>query len=527
MGRSASLGSDRAQLALVSATVTVREGGRYFEVSRKDDALYQSVYELGADGQPLYRHTEQIRYAIGAGMSGYTYLVQRGNRLFEAPLSYFSGLRSWGVSPGYEFKNEIFDRPARFQCVVCHVGSVRPVAQMEGAYRDPAFEQLAIGCENCHGPGELHVQQRLRGAPLASAIDVSIVNPAKLPPWLANNICMECHEGGDARVVRPGKTLFDFHPGTPLDGVISIFRAPVTQASLAESPHLAFYWSLSMSRCFLGSGGKMTCFTCHDPHSQPSEEQAVAFFRNRCLTCHTNQSCRLPLAERAALTPSNNCFGCHMPQAKAPLGTHADQTMHRIVTSRGEPPADEVLHWATPELQDLIHVNAVPDEVRPISPAAMLEAYEEMAAADPAHYQHAFLTVLQKTAREEPDNPVVLSALATQAHARGNAEGLAEAIQYLSRVLELGAGAPDDYFRLGGLLAVSDRIPEAASVLEKAVQLDPYNKEFYPLLTGCYFALHEDTKAHDTIQRWINLFPEDQAKAATVVRDAAASFHSQ
>jgi hypothetical protein len=527
MGRSASLGSDRTQLALVSATVTVREGVRYFEVSRKDDALYQSVYELGADGQPLYRHTEQIRYAIGAGMSGYTYLVQRGNRLFEAPLSYFSGLRSWGVSPGYEFKNEIFDRPARFQCVVCHVGSVRPVAQMEGAYLDPPFGQLAIGCENCHGPGELHVQERLRGAPLASAIDVSIVNPAKLPPWLANNICMECHEGGEARVERPGKTLFDFRPGTPLDQVMAIFRAPVTQASLAESPHLAFYWSLSMSRCFLGSGGKMTCFTCHDPHFQPSEEQAVAFFRNRCLTCHTDRSCRLTLAERVALTPANNCFGCHMPQAKAPLGTHADQTMHRIVTSRGEPPPEEVLHWATPELQDLIHVNAVPDEARPISPVAMLEAYEEMAAGDPARYQHTFLTVLQKTAREEPDNPVVLSALATQAHARGNAEGLAEAIQYLSRVLELGAGAPDDYFKLGGLLAVSDRIPEAASVLEKTVQLDPYNKEFYPLLTGCYFALHEDTKAHDTIQRWINLFPEDQAKAAAVVRDAAVSFHSQ
>jgi hypothetical protein len=181
MGRSASLANDRAQLALVSSTVTVREGSRYFEVSRKGDTLYQSVHELGADGQPLYRHTEQIRYAIGAGMSGYTYLVQRGNRLFEAPLSFFSGLQSWGVSPGYEFKNEIFDRPARFQCVVCHVGSVRPVAQMEGAYREPPFEQLAIGCENCHGPGQLHVQERLHGAPLVSAIDVSIVNPAKLP----------------------------------------------------------------------------------------------------------------------------------------------------------------------------------------------------------------------------------------------------------------------------------------------------------------------------------------------------------
>jgi hypothetical protein len=157
----------------------------------------------------------------------------------------------------------------------------------------------------------------------------------------------------------------------------------MTPASLAESPHLAYYWLLSMSRCFLGSGGKMTCFTCHDPHSQPSEEEAVAFFRNRCLTCHTDQSCRLSLAERVARRPANNCFGCHMPQAKAPPGTHADQTVHRIVTSRGGLPPDEVFHWATPELQDLIHVNAVPDEPHPIPPITMLQAYEGMAAGDP------------------------------------------------------------------------------------------------------------------------------------------------
>ena len=527
MGRSASLSSDPSQLALVSQAVTVQEGGRYFEVARKGDALYQSVYELGADGQPLYRHTEQLRYVVGAGMSGYTYLVQRGNRLFEAPLSYFSTLRSWGVSPGYEFKNEVFDRPARFQCIVCHVGSVRPVGQTEGAYRDPPFGQLAIGCENCHGPGELHVQERLHGAPLASSVDVSIMNPAKLPPWLANNICMECHEGGEARVVRPGRTLFDFRPGTPLDDVIAIFRAPVTQASPAEAPHLAYYWSLSMSRCFLGTAGKMTCFTCHDPHSQPSEEQAVAFFRNRCLTCHTDRSCRAPLAERAALTPANNCFGCHMPQAKAPPGTHADQTVHRIVASRGEPPPDKFLHWVTPGLQDLILVNAVPDQAHPIPLPTMLQAYQEMAVGDAERYQHTFLAVLQKTASEDPNNPVVLSALASQAHARGNAEGIAKAIQDLTRVIELGAATPDDYLKLGGLLAVSDRIPEAVSVLEKAVQVDPYKKDLYPLLTGCYFALREDAKAHDTIQQWTNLFPEDQAKAARVVRDAEAAFHGQ
>jgi hypothetical protein len=529
MGRSASLAIDPAQLALVSSPVTVQQGSRYFEVSRKGNALYQSVYELGPDGQPVYRHSEQMLYAIGSGTAGYTYLVQRGNRLYEAPLSYFSALGSWAVSPGYEFKNQVFDRPAIFQCIVCHTGRARPLAQTDGAYRDPPVveEQIAVGCENCHGPGQVHVQQRLHGASLTSTIDASIVNPAKLPSWLANNICMECHEGGDSRVLRPSKTLFDVRPGTPLDRVVSIFRAAPTPASVAESPHLAYYWSLTMSRCFLGSGGRMTCFTCHDPHTQPSTEQAVEFFRNKCLTCHNNLSCKLRLAEREARTPPNNCFGCHMLQTKAPPGTHADQTEHRIVASEGEAPPDSVFHWATAELPDLVQVNAVPDDIRSIPPLTQLQAYQDLATSDPQRYQRTLLSVLQRTAGEFPDNPLVLRALVNQSHAQENEAGRAEAIQELARVIELGAGTPDDYFKLGGLLAVSDLVTQAIPMVEKAVQLNPYDKEFYPLLVLCYFSLHQDATARLTIRQWLKLFPEDQAKAAAVEKDAATDYPAQ
>jgi len=34
----------------------------------------------------------------------------------------------------------------------------------------------------------------------------SIVNPGRLPPALADNICMFCHQTGDVRVLKPNKS---------------------------------------------------------------------------------------------------------------------------------------------------------------------------------------------------------------------------------------------------------------------------------------------------------------------------------
>src|SRR5260370_30816582 len=36
---------------------------------------------------------------------------------------------------------------------------------------------LTVGCERCHGPGAVHVEQRRQEAPFDGSIDFSIVNP--------------------------------------------------------------------------------------------------------------------------------------------------------------------------------------------------------------------------------------------------------------------------------------------------------------------------------------------------------------
>jgi hypothetical protein len=73
---------------------------------------------------------------------------------------------------------------------------------------------------------QLHVTERSKGVPTSKSGDSSIVNPSRLQPWLADNICVNCHQTGDTRVLQPDKDYRDFRPGTPLNNTVGIFRVP-------------------------------------------------------------------------------------------------------------------------------------------------------------------------------------------------------------------------------------------------------------------------------------------------------------
>ena len=211
MGRSMASASSPTELAKIPTPVTIRNEtlNRYFSIHRDGNAIVQSEYELNSSGGEVFRSTEKLAYAVGSGANGTTYLVRRGDSLVEAPLSHYSRVGRWDLSPGYEKDDAGFSRPIQAGCLSCHSGRAQPVPNRPGVYQNPPFQELAIGCENCHGPGQLHVdehlQERTRKLPPAGNASHSIVNPAKLPLWLADNICMNCHQGTATRVF-PQKT---------------------------------------------------------------------------------------------------------------------------------------------------------------------------------------------------------------------------------------------------------------------------------------------------------------------------------
>ena len=205
---------------------------RHFEVHATDGKLYQSEYQTDAEGKDVFRDTRQIDWIVGAGMNGFGALVERDNYLFQAPLSFYSKPGTWGPSPGYEFGDYGFNRPILAGCISCHSGRPRPVAATNGKFETPPFHEMAIGCENCHGPGAAHIREMDLGELAGKTAGRSLgkgdrmVNPADLSMDLANNICMSCHQTGNIRVFKEGKTYQDFRPGMPLDDVLSILMVP-------------------------------------------------------------------------------------------------------------------------------------------------------------------------------------------------------------------------------------------------------------------------------------------------------------
>jgi hypothetical protein len=482
---------------------------RHFNVSVRDGNLYQEDYEIGPDGREIFRDVQRIEWIIGAGANGFGAIVRRGNILFEAPLSFYSKTQRWAVSPGYESYDYGFSRPILPACITCHSGRPQPIANGNGLFLDSPFAELAIGCENCHGPGALHIARMKERWSGAKTDDHSIVNPAKLPSWLADNICMSCHQTGDARILKPGKNFQDFRPGSALDDSVAILMVRPKHDATPQSDLLEHYFSMTLSKCYRKSAGHLSCITCHDPHTQPAGREVSELFRLRCLTCHTEKSCAAPLATRQRKDPPDDCAGCHMPKRDVKEISHSVLTNHRILRESGEPYPEAAFNPTTPELPDLIHLDARPGQERtPLPPVTLLQAYGQLLKAHP-EYRERYVSLGRSLRTLLPDSVSVLEALAYAALDQKTGDRLSEAAAYLERAINLGSTSPDDFELCASLLIQAGRLPEAAVVLQGGIKLIPHDAELYRLLGTLYLSQKRFPEARNLLSVASQTFPEN------------------
>src|ERR1035441_230229 len=197
-GQSMTMTNIPSDLARVPRPVTVFNPAnhRYYTVYQQNGALYQSAYELDKSGKRIYEIAHKLDYVAGGDSVGYSYLFQVGSWIFQAPLSYYAHSQTWELSPGYVKDDVGFTRVMTTGCLLCHNGQPDPVDKREGMFKAPAFRfgELGVSCESCHGPGALHVKEMRANPKRALAvgeIDTSIVNPARLKPRLADDLCQE------------------------------------------------------------------------------------------------------------------------------------------------------------------------------------------------------------------------------------------------------------------------------------------------------------------------------------------------
>ncbi len=494
MGRSMRPASELDKATVpAEAVVAVPGTNRSLRVAADRTGWRQSESEPN-----LFDDEHRLDYIVGSGSNGLTFLVRRGNCLFEAPLSYYSKPNKWDLSPGYEFADYGFSRQAPEGCILCHSGRAQPVLDHPGAYRDPPFQELAIGCENCHGPGEAHARDPKRRG--------NIVNPAKLSARLAENICMSCHQTGDARVLQPGKTYQDFRPGQWLLDTVAILKIPPNSQARHEQDLLEHNAAMQASRCFTQSGGKLSCLTCHDPHVQPAPAEASTYFKAKCLTCHTERSCRLSLAERRSR--ADDCVGCHMPKRSIAVISHSALTNHRIPARPDQP----LPPWKPAGGSDLLLVDQPEGKSSQLSDLTLLRAYNDLVGQWP-QYQSKYLALLDKLGHSDGDNPYVQAALAHQALAEGKNE---EALAHLATGVRLGEAAVYDDMAIA--LANLARDDEAIPALLKGIDIDPYRAESRKRLILEYIKLKRYTEAKHAMAEYVGLFPGDEFMRGLLAR---------
>jgi hypothetical protein len=305
--------------------------GSHFLVEQDGSRLRQRRSRLDPAGRPAAKLAWDVHYVIGSGVVGYSYLTDRDGYLFQTPVSWYAQQKkAWGLSPGFG-PPLLTGRAVVPECLFCHANRANYAEGSVNRYTEPVFDGHAIGCQRCHGPGELHVAARERLEPIPDTVDYTIVNPRHLEHSLREAVCEQCHLEAEVRVLRRGRGLYDFRPGLPLDRFWSAFvRAPEAGKDRKAVGHVE---QMYQSRCFQGSRGpeRLGCVSCHDPHERVPPAQRVAHYRTRCLACHEQHGCSLPLAERLRRTAADSCIDCHMPRYGASDIPHTASTDHRIL----------------------------------------------------------------------------------------------------------------------------------------------------------------------------------------------------
>ena len=300
----------------------------YYQPYWQDTLLMVKEYRLkGHD--TVYSRIEHINYIIGSGHHTNSHIVNEDGYLYQAPFTFFTQKGEWDFPPGFENGyNSRFSREIGIECMSCH--NSYPGFE-EGSVNKYNYIPDGINCERCHGPGSLHVKNKLAGriTDTSKGPDYTIVNPKKLPYKLQIDVCQRCHLQGDA-VLKPGKTFFDFRPGMKLSDVMDEFL-PVYQNQDHDFLMASHAARLQKSKCFLQTqnrktGEKLNCITCHNPHISVkyTPEQ---FFLDKCTGCHRNAHSKDP---QVLQTAGSNCISCHMPPSTAIDIPHVTITDHDI-----------------------------------------------------------------------------------------------------------------------------------------------------------------------------------------------------
>jgi predicted CXXCH cytochrome family protein len=193
-----------------------------------------------------------------------------------------------------------------YMCAECHSTDLKKNYDLQTDSYHTTFSEISVSCEDCHGPGSLHVElaekrslfwDRNYGYGLAKMKDQP--NRAQI------DVCARCHSR--RRVMhggyQPGDEFLDFYDPELLDGEIYYPDGQIRDEDYE-------YGSFLQSRMYREN---VRCTDCHDPHTSRLRAQG----NQLCVRCHTAGKYDGPTHHHHAVgSKGSSCVECHMPVRK-------------------------------------------------------------------------------------------------------------------------------------------------------------------------------------------------------------------
>ena len=477
--------SGPASRNLIEGSVRHESSGVVYRISVEGTKVYLS-YER--PGDPGLRGRHELQYYVGSSTRGSTFLFEIDGFLYKSPINYFVQKKGWDMSPEYHSPREMELKPAPPACLFCHASRIQPPAPgASNRYGSAPFLQDGVGCERCHGPGREHIQGS--GVP---------VNPARLTGERRDSVCIQCHLPGEASVSRPGKTLEMYRPGDLLsDYALTFVYDDAGHGGLGAISQVE---ALALSQCLRRSQGRMACITCHDPHTFVPAAQRVAYYRDKCLSCHTRS-----LADRHQ-QGSPDCTGCHMPRGESVEGTHVEVTDHRIRRRASKPVPGPV---ASPPR------SLVPFGTARAEPRDLGLAYAQVALRGDVRASQEALRLLAEALPRYPTDAEVLIRLGFLYQQLGRNGPAAELYE---RALRAGSEAPEATTNLGVIYASKGDLRKALALWQGVFERNPGLSEAGVNLAAGLCQAGETARARQTLIEALK-YQADFGRARAMLRE--------
>jgi Tfp pilus assembly protein PilF len=448
-----------------------------YRVSSLDGTLR---LDFSRPGDPGVQGSRKLDYFLGSGHLGITYLYSVNGYFLESPVAYYADSKAYDMKPGLGSLTTMPPAlPMTRGCMRCHMSEVqREDAGTRNHFKGLPFLHGGVTCESCHGSSTLHV---------SSGGKAALINPANLDAERRDSICISCHLEGDTRIEHAGRSVDDYKPGERIADYLSYF---VYAGDSMMSRGVSEVEEFGLSQCKRVSGDRMSCITCHDPHYSPPPEERAAFYRKKCMACHSEAK-----YATAHFSLNPDCASCHMPKGKVEKVPHIAWTDHRI--RQNPDPIEAGDSSSARELIPLLSEKA--------NPRDLALAYYDLVLGGNVSEKDRAWSLLLASRNSLPNDLPVLNALGYLAQLRGNDS---QALGLYRDVLRLDPIDLTATNNLAILLAKSGQLKEARTLWRKTFGLNEDVDE-----PGINLALAEcmlgDKEAAQQVLRRVLLYSPD------------------